>query len=57
MTILEETMEILKAKASLLLDKVTVDDLVLGIFFTGVKLSTGHGGVAFTPFGEIPEAD
>lgn len=56
MTILEETMEILKAKASLLLDKVTVDDLVLGIFFTGVKLSTGHGGVAFTPVGEIPEA-
>jgi len=25
-------------------------------FFTGVKLSTGHAGVAFTPIGEIPEA-
>jgi uncharacterized protein (DUF4213/DUF364 family) len=33
-----------------------VDDLVLGIFFTGVKLSTGHGGCAFTPIGEVPEA-
>ena len=33
-----------------------VDDLVIGIFFTVVKVSTGHAGVAFTPIGEIPEA-
>jgi uncharacterized protein (DUF4213/DUF364 family) len=30
--------------------------LVVGVFFTGVKLSTGHAGVAFTPIGELPEA-
>ena len=29
---------------------------MIGIFFTGVKLSTGHAGVASTPIGEIPEA-
>jgi uncharacterized protein len=39
-----------------LLEKLSVEDLVIGIFFTGVKLSGGHGGVAFTPAAEIPEA-
>ena len=56
MRVVEETNRILREKASPILDRVTIDDLVLGIFFTGVKLSTGHGGVAFTPIGEIPEA-
>lgn len=26
-----------------------VEDVRIGLFYTGVKLSTGHGGVAFTP--------
>lgn len=56
MKVLEETIQILRDRASSILNRVTIDDLVLGIFFTGVKLSTGHGGVAFTPIGEIPEA-
>ncbi|MEG2174323.1 MAG: DUF4213 domain-containing protein, partial [Oscillospiraceae bacterium] len=29
---------------------------VLGLFFTGVKLNDGHGGLCFTPIKEIPEA-
>ena len=31
-------------------------NVVVGVFYTGVKLSTGHGGVAFTPIHDIPEA-
>ena len=27
-----------------------------GLFFSGVKLSTGHGGLCFTPVKEMPEA-
>ena len=37
-------------------DPVTVERVVLGIFFTGVKLSNGHGGVCYTPIKSIPEA-
>jgi uncharacterized protein (DUF4213/DUF364 family) len=38
-------------KRSLQVDKVTI-----GVFYTAVKLDTGHAGVAFTPVREIPEA-
>jgi uncharacterized protein (DUF4213/DUF364 family) len=55
-SILAETIDIIKEKAPAPLQEIRVDDLVIGIFFTGVKLSTGHGGCAFTPISEIPEA-
>src|SRR5690606_13615829 len=38
------------------LEELTVERAVLGLFFTGVKLSDGHGGLCFTPIKEIPEA-
>jgi uncharacterized protein (DUF4213/DUF364 family) len=56
MSVITETIEIIKEKSPSPLEEVCVDDLVIGIFFTGVKLSTGHGGCAFTPIGDIPEA-
>jgi uncharacterized protein (DUF4213/DUF364 family) len=37
-------------------DPVTIERVVLGLFFTGVKLSNGHGGVCYTPIKTIPEA-
>jgi uncharacterized protein (DUF4213/DUF364 family) len=55
-SVISETIEILKEKSSTPLHELWVDDLVVGIFFTGIKLSTGHAGVAFTPIREIPEA-
>jgi uncharacterized protein (DUF4213/DUF364 family) len=55
-SVIAETIEIIREKSPAPLEEVWVEDLVLGIFFTGVKLSTGHGGCAFTPIGEIPEA-
>ena len=56
MSVIAETIELLSEKSPYPLDEMWVDDLVMGIFFTGVKLSTGHAGVAFTPIGELPEA-
>lgn len=35
---------------------LTIERVVIGIFFTGVKLSNGVGGLCFTPIKEIPEA-
>ena len=55
-SVIAETIDIITEKSPTPLQDVLVDDLVIGIFFTGVKLSTGHAGVAFTPIGEIPEA-
>jgi uncharacterized protein (DUF4213/DUF364 family) len=54
--VIAETTEIIGKKCPDLLQQGWVDDLVIGVFFTGVKLSSGHAGVAFTPIGEIPEA-
>jgi len=51
-----ETIDIIREASPTPLEDIWIDDLVIGIFFTGVKLSTGHAGVAFTPIGEIPEA-
>jgi uncharacterized protein (DUF4213/DUF364 family) len=55
-SVVDETIKLITQKCPLSLGETQIDDIVLGIFFTGVKLSTGHAGVAFTPIGEIPEA-
>jgi uncharacterized protein (DUF4213/DUF364 family) len=55
-SVIAETLDIIIEKSPFPLEEVWVDDLVIGIFFTGVKLSTGHAGCAFTPIGEVPEA-
>jgi len=54
--VVAETIDIIMRKCPIPPERIQVDDLVIGIFLTGVKLSTGHAGVAFTPIGEIPEA-
>ena len=38
------------------LKDLTVERMVMGLFFTGVKLSDGAGGLCFTPIKTIPEA-
>ncbi len=35
---------------------LTIERAVFGLFFSGVKLSDGNGGLCFTPIKEIPEA-
>ena len=53
-SVLAETMDLVIEKSRGRLGAF-VEDVVMGIFFTGVKISTGHAGVAFTPIGELPE--
>jgi len=48
----EQVREILGAG----LDDITVERAVFGLFFSGVKLSDGQGGLCFTPVKELPEA-
>ncbi len=38
------------------LDDIVIERAVFGLFFSGVKLSTGHGGLCFTPIKAMPEA-
>lgn len=56
MTILEETAQLVKKKLGADFGKLTVEQVVVGLFFTGVKLSNGAGGLCFTPIKEIPKA-
>lgn len=55
-TILETTAGIVRDELGPSLDEIAVERAVIGLFFTGVKLSTGHAGSCATPIKEIPEA-
>lgn len=53
---LRETTELVKNCLGSELEKITIERVVFGLFFSGVKLSNGQGGLCFTPVKEIPEA-
>jgi uncharacterized protein len=50
--IFKEATELLSALYGQELDRIFIERLIVGVFCTGVKLSNGHGGIAYTP----PEA-
>jgi uncharacterized protein (DUF4213/DUF364 family) len=54
--ILAETMEGISSILGGEMESITIERAVVGLFFTGVKLSNGFGGMCFTPVKEIPEA-
>lgn len=54
--ILQETVTRIGNVLGTELDTLTVERVVIGIFFTGVKLSNGMGGLCFTPIKAIPQA-
>lgn len=54
--IIDETIQKIESIIGTDLDQLTVERAVFGLFFSGVKLSTGHGGLCFTPVKEMPEA-
>jgi sigma 54 modulation protein/ribosomal protein S30EA len=47
--ILEETIFEIKEKMGKELENIYVERVVFGLFFTGVKLSNGEGGLSYTP--------
>ena len=54
--ILREVAEQLQVALGDKIDTLTIERAVFGLFFTGVKLNTGHGGLCFAPIKNIPEA-
>jgi uncharacterized protein (DUF4213/DUF364 family) len=56
MEILRETAEQIEDAFGSDLEMIRIERAVFGLFFSGVKLSTGHGGVCYTPVKEMPEA-
>ncbi|HEY3275846.1 MAG TPA: DUF364 domain-containing protein [Syntrophorhabdaceae bacterium] len=54
--ILKETREAISTALGNTVETLTVERTVIGLFFTGVKLNTGEGGLCFTPIKTIPEA-
>jgi len=56
MTILDEAAQLVKEKLGEAFEDLFIERAIVGLFFTGVKLSNGTGGICFTPIKEIPEA-
>lgn len=54
--ILQESVELVRKRLGEKLDSITIERAAFGLFFSGVKLSTGQGGLCFTPIKEIPAA-
>src|SRR6516165_4955909 len=54
--ILAETIAAIQDIAADEIGTVTIERAVVGLFFTGVKLSTGHVGACATPVKAIPDA-
>jgi len=51
--ILTETISIIEKLYGESLKRISIERIVIGIFFSGVKLSNGCGGVSYTPVFEI----
>ena len=55
-SILGDTFAMIGAIFGSELDEITIERAVVGLFFTGVKLSNGTAGTSATPIKSIPEA-
>lgn len=56
MAILLETAQLVRQKLGNDFEKLAVKQVVIGLFFSGVKLSNGAGGLSYTPIKDIPQA-
>lgn len=54
--ILRESAEIVRDCLGKAVGDIVVERAAFGLFFSGVKLSTGQGGLCFTPVKELPQA-
>ncbi len=55
-SITRELIEIIKDSGVINQLDITPKDIRIGVFYTGVVLSSGHAGMSYTPVQEIPEA-
>jgi uncharacterized protein (DUF4213/DUF364 family) len=51
--VIEETRLLIQERYGSCLKEITVERLVIGVFFTGVRLSNGRGGISYTPTSDI----
>lgn len=51
--IVEETIDLIHELYQRRLQAITIDRIIVGIFFTGVQLSNGYSGISYTPITEI----
>ena len=56
MTILNETARLVKDKLASEYEAITVERVMIGVFFSGVKLSDGIAGLSYTPVKDVPQA-
>jgi uncharacterized protein (DUF4213/DUF364 family) len=56
MTILEEAALLVRQYLGDDFESISVERVVVGLFFTGVKLSNGCGGICYTPIKDLPRA-
>jgi uncharacterized protein (DUF4213/DUF364 family) len=56
MNLLTQTTQTVRAAFGPEAGSITVTRAAFGLFFSGVKLDTGHGGLCFTPVKELPQA-
>lgn len=55
-SILKEVLDQLKILLGEAINELTIERVVFGVFFTGVKLSNGQGGICATPVKVMPDA-
>lgn len=55
-TVLKEVLDELKVSLGEAINDLTIERAVIGVFFTGVKLSNGQGGICATPVKVMPDA-
>ena len=55
-SITKELVEIMRKSQIINQLNITPKDVRIGVFYTGIVLSTGHAGMSYTPVQEIPEA-
>ena len=54
--ILGELTDTLRYAVRAIPDKLSVVDIRIGVYYTAVKLNSGHAGVAYSPIHEIPQS-
>ena len=55
-SIARELIEVIKDSGVINRLSITPKEIRIGVFYTGVVLSSGHAGMSYTPVQEIPEA-
>jgi uncharacterized protein len=54
--ILKDTVSLLKERLPTSFSEIKLENVAVGVFFSGVKLSNGYGGICYTPVNLIPES-